>query len=63
MTSQSKPNIVLILVDNVGWGDWGIYGGTTSTPRIRKLKRALTKSFQLNASASAQIDYGTVCGA
>ena len=32
-----KPNIVFILVDNVGWGDFGVYGGTTATPRIDKL--------------------------
>ena len=35
--SGSKPNIVFILVDNVGWGDFGVYGGTTPTPRIDKL--------------------------
>jgi hypothetical protein len=28
----SKPNIVFILVDNVGWGDFGCYGDTTPTP-------------------------------
>ncbi len=33
----SKPNIVFILVDNTGWGDFGVYGGTTPTPRIDKL--------------------------
>ncbi|NGZ10595.1 MAG: arylsulfatase [Nitrospira sp. LK70] len=33
----AKPNIVFILVDNVGWGDFSIYGGTTPTPRIDKL--------------------------
>jgi len=32
-----KPNIVFILVDNVGWGDFGVYGGTTPTPRIDRL--------------------------
>jgi arylsulfatase len=25
--SQTKPNILLILTDNTGWGDWGVYGG------------------------------------
>jgi arylsulfatase len=34
---QSKPNIVFILVDNVGWGDFGVYGGTTATPNIDRL--------------------------
>lgn len=34
---DAKPNIVFILVDNVGWGDFSVYGGTTATPRIDKL--------------------------
>lgn len=33
----NKPNIVFILVDNVGWGDFGVYGGATPTPRIDRL--------------------------
>jgi hypothetical protein len=32
-----KPNIVFILVDNIGWGDFGVTGGMTPTPRIDKL--------------------------
>ena len=35
--AAEKPNIVFILVDNVGWGAFGVYGGTTATPRIDKL--------------------------
>jgi arylsulfatase A-like enzyme len=35
--AENRPNIVFILVDNVGWGDFGVYGGTTPTPRIDKL--------------------------
>src|SRR5271169_419837 len=38
-TRPQKPNIVFILVDNVGWGDFSIYGGSTPTPRIDKLAR------------------------
>jgi arylsulfatase A-like enzyme len=39
-TAQTtKPNIVFILVDNTGWGDFSVYGGTTATPRIDKLAR------------------------
>ena len=34
---ERKPNVVFILVDNVGWGDFGVYGGTMPTPRIDKL--------------------------
>lgn len=25
--TEAKPNILLILTDNTGWGDWGVYGG------------------------------------
>jgi arylsulfatase A-like enzyme len=35
--AASKPNIVFILVDNVGWGNFGVYGGVTPTPRIDKM--------------------------
>src|SRR3984893_8490031 len=34
---QKKPNIIFILVDNVGWGCFGAYGGTIPTPCIDKL--------------------------
>jgi arylsulfatase len=33
---DKKPNIVFFLVDNVGYGSFGVYGGTTPTPRIDK---------------------------
>jgi arylsulfatase A-like enzyme len=33
----TPPNIVFILVDNIGWGTFGVYGGTIPTPRIDKL--------------------------
>jgi arylsulfatase A-like enzyme len=35
--AAEQPNIVFILHDNTGWGDWGVYGGNTATPRIDKL--------------------------
>ena len=35
--AEKKPNIVFILVDNVGWGDFSVYGGTNATPRIDKM--------------------------
>jgi arylsulfatase len=34
-----KPNVVFILVDNVGWGDWRCYGGVTPTPHIDQLAK------------------------
>jgi arylsulfatase A-like enzyme len=35
--TKVAPNIVFILVDNVGWGAFGAYGGTIPTPRIDKM--------------------------
>jgi arylsulfatase len=39
--NQGKPNIVFILVDNLGWGELGVYGGGilrgAPTPRIDRL--------------------------
>ena len=34
---NKKPNIVFILADNVGWGNFEVYGGTIPTPRIDRL--------------------------
>jgi len=36
-STEKKPNIVYFLVDNVGWGSFGVYGGTVPTPNIDKL--------------------------
>lgn len=35
--ADTQPNIVFILCDNMGWGDFACYGGLTPTPRIDKL--------------------------
>jgi arylsulfatase len=37
LAQEKKPNVVFILVDNVGWGTFGAYGGTIPTPRIDKM--------------------------
>ncbi len=38
--AAERPNIVLILADDVGWGDAGCYGGTlVKTPNIDRLAR------------------------
>ena len=34
MSKQTQPNIVFVLCDNTGWGDFSCYGGSTPTPRI-----------------------------
>ena len=40
MAADDRPNIVFVLADNVGWGDWSCYGGSTPTPRIDQLAAA-----------------------
>ena len=35
--SASKPNIVLIMVDDMGFSDLGCYGGEIETPNIDRL--------------------------
>ena len=37
MTQLKKPNIVYILIDNLGWGDVSIQGGAIPTPCIDEL--------------------------
>jgi arylsulfatase A-like enzyme len=39
MSEQTRPNIVFVLCDNTGWGDFSCYGGSTPTPRIDKFAR------------------------
>ena len=40
-SAQEKPNVVLVFMDNYGWGEPGVYGGGAlrgaPTPRIDKL--------------------------
>ena len=39
--AQEKPNVVLVVMDNLGWGEMGVYGGGilrgAETPRIDQL--------------------------
>lgn len=35
----SKPNVVLIMVDDMGWSDLGCYGGEIRTPHIDRLAK------------------------
>ena len=49
---QTKnPNVVFILVDNVGWGDFGVYGGTTPTPRIDRMASEGIRFLNYNVEA------------
>ncbi len=53
--SQATPNIVMIMTDNLGYGDIGIYGGLRApTPRIDQLARSGVqfRDFQVEPACS-----------
>ena len=37
--AAAKPNILLILADDLGWSDLGCHGGETKTPNLDALAR------------------------
>lgn len=37
--TQTKPNIVIFFVDDMGWADWGIHNPQFNTPNMNKLKK------------------------
>jgi len=53
--AQEKPNIVLVFMDNFGWGELGAYGGGilrgAPTPRIDSLADEGTKLLNFNVEA------------
>ena len=54
-SAEGKPNIVLILMDNLGYGELGCYGGGilrgASTPRIDKLASEGMRLLNYNVEA------------
>jgi arylsulfatase len=57
---QDKPNIVLILMDNLGYGELGVYGGGilrgAPTPRIDKLAGEGMRLLNFNVEAQLRTD-------
>ncbi len=55
LLSQEKPNIVFILMDNLGYGEVGCYGGGivrgAATPRIDRLAAEGTRLLNFNVEA------------
>ena len=37
LIGQSRPNIIIIMADDMGWSDIGCYGGEIETPNIDRL--------------------------
>jgi arylsulfatase len=54
--AQERPNIVLILGDNLGYGEIGVYGGGITrgapTPRIDEIAREGTRLTNFNVEPS-----------
>ena len=48
LAQSEKPNIVYLLVDNWGWGDISVQGGTTPTPQIDALAAEGMRFLNLN---------------
>ena len=57
--NNQKPNIVIIVADDLGWGDVGYHGSSILTPNIDELSR---KAIQLNRFYSAPISSPTRAG-
>ncbi len=49
--SQERPNIIFILVDDMGWSDIGCYGGEVKTPNIDKLANEGLRLTQMHNTA------------
>ncbi len=53
--AQEKPNIILVFMDNFGWGELGVYGGGilrgAPTPRIDKLADEGLRLLNFNVEA------------
>jgi arylsulfatase A-like enzyme len=51
VTPESRPNIVLVLADDLGYSDLGCYGGEVDTPNIDALAKGGVRFTQLYNSA------------
>ena len=70
MAPDKRQNIVLVLADNLGWGELGCYGGGAlrgaPTPRIDQLACEGLRLLNFNGSSnrtvpSTSISASTVC--
>ncbi|HOB05170.1 MAG TPA: sulfatase-like hydrolase/transferase, partial [Propionibacteriaceae bacterium] len=62
---MTSPNVVLVLADDLGWGDLGCYGGTAiPTPAVDRLARHGTRFVDCHAASAVCTPsrYGLVTG-
>ncbi|MDR2146525.1 MAG: arylsulfatase [Tannerella sp.] len=58
-TAQTKPNVVIILADDLGWGDVGFHGSDIATPNLDRLA---AKGIQLDRFYTAPVSSPTRAG-
>ncbi|HEY0548486.1 MAG TPA: sulfatase-like hydrolase/transferase [Verrucomicrobiae bacterium] len=44
--AEARPNIIVVLADDLGWGDLGCYGGKVPTPQLDAMAREGTRFTQ-----------------
>ncbi len=43
---ETKPDLIVVLADDLGWGDLACYGGSTPTPQLDRLAAEGTRFTQ-----------------
>jgi len=59
-TAEPRPNIVLIMADDVGYSDFGCYGGEIQTPNIDRLAREAIRFTHFYGSSGKKCNVGQV---
>ena len=54
-STQQKPNIVLILADDLGFSDIGCYGGEIRTPNLDRLGREGIRATSSDAASNLRL--------
>jgi arylsulfatase A-like enzyme len=60
--TQSKPNIILIMADDLGWSDLGSYGGEIHTPVLDRLAEEGIRFSQFYNGSKCQESRATLLG-
>lgn len=57
--AATKPNVVIIVADDLGWGDLSYHGSVIPTPNIDRL---VGEGIELNRFYTAPVSSPTRCG-